>query len=80
MVAIDDSALLNPEKARGSVIFRLHADGELLWESDVVRGGEAPLRFSGLALAGVRELVLEADPAGDFGGDRSNWLRLLLSR
>lgn len=79
-VAIDDSTRLFPRAARGSVVFRLWADGQLLWESPVVHGGEAPLALPALALEGARELVLEADPAGDFAGDRANWLELLLVR
>ncbi|HEX6884587.1 MAG TPA: NPCBM/NEW2 domain-containing protein [Planctomycetota bacterium] len=79
-VAIDDSTRLFPRAARGSVVFRLWADEKLLWESPVVQGGEAPLVLPALALAGARELVLEVDPAGDFAGDRADWLELLLVR
>jgi hypothetical protein len=79
-VAIDDSVLVNPGAARGSVVFRLRADGELQWESPLVRGGEPPLAMPALRLAGKNELVLEVDPAGDFAGDRANWLDLLLVR
>lgn len=79
-VAIDDSVLQNAEGARGAVVFRVHADGALLWESGVIRGGDAPLPLPRLSLAGVRELVLEADPEGDFAGDRANWLHLVLAR
>jgi hypothetical protein len=79
-VAIDDSALLNARAARGNVLFRLRADGELLWESPPVRGGDPVLDIPALALEGRRELVLELDPAGDFAGDRGNWLDLVLVR
>lgn len=79
-VALDESTRLLPEHARGSVIFRVFADGALLWESPVVRGGEAPRALGELALAGKKELVLELDPAGDFAGDRGNWLGLALLR
>ena len=40
----------------------------------------APAAFGNLALAGHRELTLEVDPAGDFQGDRADWLDLLLTR
>lgn len=79
-VAIDDSALINGAAARGSVIFRVWADGEKLWESPPVRGGDAPLALPALALAGKRALALECDPAGDFAGDRADWLDLVLTR
>jgi len=79
-VALDESTRLLPEHARGSVIFRVFADGALLWESPVVRGGEAPRALGTLALDGKKELVLELDPAGDFAGDRGNWLGLALVR
>lgn len=79
-VAVDDSTRLNPPAARGSVVFRIWGDGRALWESPLVRGGDAPCALPSLALGGVRELVLEADPAGDFAGDRADWLELLLVR
>jgi len=79
-VAIDDSALVNPVAARGSVVFRLHADGAVLWESPLVRGGDPPLSIPALDLSEKRELALEVDPAGDFAGDRADWLELILVR
>ena len=79
-VAIDDSSRLNPASARGSVVFRVLVDGRVLWESPLVRGGDPPLVLPALALEGTRELVLEADPAGDFAGDRADWLGLMLVR
>ena len=79
-VAIDDSSLVNADGARGTVIFRVIADGKTAWESGLVRGGDEPLDFPPIALEGVRELALEVDPAGDFAGDRADWLRVLLVR
>jgi len=79
-VAIDDSTRTNAAGARGSVIFRVWADGKPLWESPLVRGGDAPLVLPALDLTGKKELVLEADPAGDFAGDRADWLDLVLVR
>ena len=79
-VAIDDSAQRNASGAEGSVVFRVRLDGELLWESPVVRGGEGPRALPVLPLAtdGDHVLELEVDPVDDFRGDRANWLRLLL--
>jgi hypothetical protein len=77
-VAVDESALANPKEARGSVVFRVEVDGETRWQSDVVRGGDPPLAIPPLALdpARAHEIVLVADPAGDFRGDRADWLRV----
>ncbi len=79
-VAIDDSTLVNPSAARGSVVFRVRADESVLWESSLVRGGDPALAFPTLNLSGKKELVLDVDPAGDFAGDRANWLDLVLIR
>ncbi len=77
-VGIDDSSLLHPAEARGSVLFRVRLDGEIAWESGVLRGGDTPQAVPALELAGKRELTLEVDPVDDFRGDRANWLRVLL--
>lgn len=58
MVGRDDS---HPE---GSVVFRVLGDGRLLFESPVTRGGE-PARPVDVPLAGVAELRLVVDDAGD---------------
>lgn len=79
-VAIDDSVTNHGDAARGSVVFRVFGDDTLLWESDVVRGGESPRSFQALPVAGVTRLVLELDPVDDFAGDRGNWLRPLLTK
>lgn len=77
-VAVDDSVLRL--SARGSVVFRVRVDGEVRFESPVVRGGE-PARALDVALVGARELSLEVDMDGDhFVADRADWLGLLLSR
>ena len=82
-VGIDGSTARLPEEARGSVVFRVRFGGELLWESRVVRGGDAALALPNLTLpAGSddRSLELEVDVVEDFRGDRANWLELLLVR
>ena len=83
LVAVDDSVLRN--EARGSVIFRIRVDGEVRWESDVLRGGDHPVRIPALDLgeaSAPRELTLEADMVEemDAGGDRADWLRMILVR
>ena len=79
-LGIDDSALVNPEPARGSVVFRVLLDGEEAWSSPVVRGGDGALPMPAVPLGDATELTLEVDPAGDFRGDRANWLRVVLVR
>ena len=79
LVAIDDDVLRLPE--RGSVTFRVLVDGEMAWESPVVRGGTPPVAIPPVALDGARELVLECDMAVDFAvADRADWLRMVLVR
>ncbi len=79
LVAIDDQVLRLP--ARGSVVFRVHVDGEVVWESGVVRGGAPPVPIPGVVLTGARELVLECDMAGELHvADRADWLRMVLIR
>ena len=76
--AIDDSDLSN--RHGGSVIFRVFGDGEPLWTSPLVRGGD-PVQAIDLLLEGVEELVLEVDVASEaFVSDRANWLRPILLR
>ncbi len=76
-VVIDDDVLRLP--ARGSVIFRIHVDGELAWQSGVVRGGVPPVMIPPVDLTGAREVSLECDMASDMHvADRADWLRMVL--
>lgn len=78
-VAIDDEVLLLA--ARGSVVFRVQVDGDVRFESDIVRGGRPPLSLPPIDLRGARELTLEVDMSDEhFVADRANWLGLLLVR
>ena len=53
----------------------------LAWESATVAGGDPPLAFPPIKLEGAREVVLEADMAGELNqGDRANWLRMMMIR
>jgi hypothetical protein len=79
-VGIDDSTRINDPEARGRVVFRIWIDGKKAWESVEVRGGNAPLAIEPVDLAGVKTLVLEVDPVGDFFGDRADWLGPILVR
>ncbi len=67
-VGVDDSA-----GKRGSVIFRVYADGELRFDSGVVRGGEdaRPVRVD---LQGIRQVVLYVGSGGDgIDHDHADW-------
>lgn len=76
-VAIDDEVLRL--SAKGSVIFRVHVDGERRFESAVVRGGDPVLELPRIALQDARELVLEVDLATDLHvADRADWLGVVL--
>jgi hypothetical protein len=79
LVAIDDQVLRLP--ARGSVVFRIRVDGEVAWESGVVRGGMPPVAIPTVALEGAVELTLECDMASELHvADRADWLRMVLVR
>lgn len=79
LAAVDDSALEN--EFPGSVVFRILVDGELRWESAILRGGDLPQAVPTVSLAGAEELVLEVDPATEaFVSDRADWLRPVLVR
>jgi hypothetical protein len=78
-VAVDDEVLAL--SAKGSVVFRVLADGKKLWESAVVRGGDAPVELPPIDVASAKELVLEVDPGPDaFVADRADWLDVMLTR
>jgi hypothetical protein len=75
VLGIDDGVV-----GAGSVVFRVFGDEKLLFESAVVRGGDAPLDLK-LAVKGVLLLRLEVD-YGDQGdaADHANWADARLLR
>lgn len=78
-VGIDDSVLRLP--AEGSVIFRLHHAGELLWESAELTSGSPAVELPAIELSKAGRLELEVDAASDsIMGDRADWLDLRLVR
>ncbi|MCP3914163.1 MAG: hypothetical protein GY711_01260 [bacterium] len=77
--AIDDQ-VLEQGNHKGSVVFRVHVDGEVRYESPIVRGGGELPRIPVIALVGAKELILEVDPHEDHVMDRADWLRPLLIR
>ncbi len=58
------------EGRAGSVQFEIHADGEKVWESDLVRQGTGPVPFE-VPLQGVESLVLVVTDGGD--GNSFDW-------
>ncbi|MHC4201626.1 MAG: NPCBM/NEW2 domain-containing protein [Planctomycetota bacterium] len=68
-------------RARGEVVFRCLADGKVVFESGVCRGGEPP-RLVRAGVAGARKLRLVVDfgPGGVSLGDRAAWGRAVLVR
>ncbi|MBV6644285.1 MAG: NPCBM/NEW2 domain-containing protein [Cyclobacteriaceae bacterium] len=72
-VGIDDSAP-DHELAKATVEFLVMADGELLWSSDIMRGGDRAKTLD-LDLSGVDRLDLLMSHADDgIIGDRANWV------
>ena len=78
MCGVDDSGQSGTRS--GAVRFRVLGDGRTLWESEVHRGGVRALKPAPISLEGVKALILEVDPAGDFVLDRANWIRPMLLR
>jgi len=70
-----------PARTRGEVVFRCLADGKVVFESGVCRGGEPP-RLVRAGVAGARKLRLVVDfgPGGVSLGDRAAWGRAVLVR
>ncbi|MFO1022880.1 MAG: NPCBM/NEW2 domain-containing protein [Planctomycetales bacterium] len=66
---------------RGSVQFRVLADGQSIYQSDLRRGGSPPLSFPPLKVEGIRQLTLVVDFA-DEGDvlDNADWGDALLIR
>ena len=67
-IGIDDSA-----GQKGSVEFKVYADGKLVYESGVLRG-TAPVKHLDIDVLNVSKLVLEVTAGGDDDQlDRANW-------
>lgn len=65
---------------RGSVVFRVSADGKVLLETGPMSDSDPPKEID-LPVAGVRELRLIASDAGDgIGCDMANWAEACLVR
>jgi hypothetical protein len=84
VIGVDDEVLRLSE--RGSVIFRVEADGKEIYRSPVLTGGGKPQHIS-VPLAGVKTLALVADYSGDvFDGkddcvcDRADWADAILAK
>ena len=70
----------NQPSGQGSAVFQVYADDRKLFDSGVMRGGEAPKSIS-VALGGTQELRLVATDAGDgINCDCANWAEARLIR
>lgn len=59
--------------ARGAVVFQVLADSKLVWQSGVMRGGEAAKEVS-VDSKGVKQLELKVEDAGDdISFDHADW-------
>jgi hypothetical protein len=66
--------------ATGTITFAVQGDGEILWESGILRAGESPLAVR-VDVAGVKTLELIAGDAGDgVTADHANWADAKLLR
>jgi alpha-galactosidase len=67
-VGVDDEAA-----PRGTVTFKISGDDKTLWESGVMRGGDAP-KFISVDLHGIQTLALVVGDAGDdINSDHADW-------
>ncbi len=71
---------LQPCGGGGSVVFRVLVDGEVRFESGVLRAGE-PAQSVRVPVAGAQEMTLDASDAGDgITCDMANWAEARLTR
>jgi hypothetical protein len=78
--AFDAVVGLQPARDGGSVVFRVHVDGEKRFDSGVMRASDPP-RPVHVSVTGAAELRLEADEAGDgITCDMANWAEARLTR
>jgi len=78
-VGIDDSTA--ELAARGAAEFVIRGDGNELWRSGVVRGGDAPIALPTLDVSKLARLELVVEMGPDLNlGDRADWLDLWLER
>ena len=69
MIGVDDSV----KAPAGSVIFGAWVDGRKVFDSGIMRGGDAPKPVA-IDLTGARQLVLAMNDANDgTGGDAAEW-------
>lgn len=67
-VGVDDEV-----GTQGSVVFKIESDGKTVWESGLMRGGQAAKDVS-IDLKGVKTLTLKVEDGGDgIGFDHADW-------
>ena len=64
---------------RGSVVFHIKADGKEIWNSGLMRPGDAAKEFK-VGLEGVNLLILEVQDGGDgYDYDHADWLNMKIT-
>ncbi len=72
-VGVDDEV----GAGKGSVVFRILSGDAVLWESPVMKAGDAPAKFDIAAPASLhRKLYLQADDLGKNDSDHADWADL----
>ena len=73
-VGVDDEVRGRPSAAKASVVFKVLADGKVVWESGVMRLGDGPKAVR-VDVAGVKHLELLVTNAGDgLICDHADWV------
>ena len=78
-LALSGSAGVDDESGRGTVMFKVQADGKEIWNSGLMKSKDAAKEFS-LDVKGVKSLVLLVADGGDgIDGDHADWANLKVS-
>ncbi|MEM7799273.1 MAG: NPCBM/NEW2 domain-containing protein [Chloroflexota bacterium] len=73
-VGIDDEVGSN-----GAAIFKVFADGQLLYNSGMLTGSDGAANTGSLDISGTNELMLIVEDAGLFYSDHANWAEPVVS-
>lgn len=79
MIGVDDFLKDHPEAGKASVVFRITGDGKVLYDSGVMRMGDAAKAVR-IPVKGVQEFALVVTDAGDgISCDHADWADPVLS-
>lgn len=72
-LVLSGNAGVDDESGRGTVVFKVQADGKEIWNSGLMKSKDAAKEFS-LDVKGVKSLVLLVADGGDgIDGDHADW-------